>query len=123
MEFDRQCSTERRHDPLTIMDGTGRSISVRSGEIRLCRFFLIFGTDLPVCNSLSEQDRMITNCKDGITHQRAMSLWLTMMMMRMMGMMDDEFCVYLQLCFTIGFICCSCGELTASRCVFRERVV
>ena len=24
IEFDRQCSTERRHDPLTIMDGTGR---------------------------------------------------------------------------------------------------
>ena len=23
VEFDRQCSTERRHDPLTIMDGTG----------------------------------------------------------------------------------------------------
>lgn len=36
VEFDRQCSTERRHDPLTIMDGMGRSISVRSGEIRLC---------------------------------------------------------------------------------------
>lgn len=32
VEFDRQCSTERRHDPLTIMDGMGRSISVRSGR-------------------------------------------------------------------------------------------
>ena len=25
IEFDRQCSTERRHDPLTITDVTGRS--------------------------------------------------------------------------------------------------
>ena len=32
MEFDRQCSTERRHDPLMLMDGTGRNISVRSGQ-------------------------------------------------------------------------------------------
>ena len=32
VEFDRQCSTERRHDPLTIMDGTGRIISIRSGR-------------------------------------------------------------------------------------------
>ena len=31
MEFDRQCSTERRHDPLMLMDGTGRNISIRSG--------------------------------------------------------------------------------------------
>lgn len=31
VEFDRQCSTERRHDPLTILDGTGRVVSVRSG--------------------------------------------------------------------------------------------
>lgn len=31
MEFDRQCSTERRHDPLTIMDGVNRIVSVRSG--------------------------------------------------------------------------------------------
>nr|CAD7427832.1 unnamed protein product [Timema monikensis] len=32
IEFDRQCSTERRHDPLTIMDGTGRCVSTRSGR-------------------------------------------------------------------------------------------
>ena len=31
VEFDRQCSTERRHDPLTIMDGSGRTVSIRSG--------------------------------------------------------------------------------------------
>ena len=29
IEFDRQCSTERRHDPLTIMDATGRIVSIR----------------------------------------------------------------------------------------------
>lgn len=29
IEFDRQCSTERRHDPLTIMDGAGRIVSIR----------------------------------------------------------------------------------------------
>ncbi|KAK2162853.1 hypothetical protein LSH36_90g02038 [Paralvinella palmiformis] len=33
VEFDRQCSTERRHDPLHIMDGCGRSVSIRSGII------------------------------------------------------------------------------------------
>ncbi|XP_064481734.1 E3 ubiquitin-protein ligase HERC2-like isoform X2 [Ornithodoros turicata] len=32
VEFDRQCSTERRHDPLTIMDGTGRIVANRSGR-------------------------------------------------------------------------------------------
>ncbi|XP_068082847.1 E3 ubiquitin-protein ligase HERC2 [Anabrus simplex] len=32
VEFDRMSSTERRHDPLTIMDGTGRTVSVRSGR-------------------------------------------------------------------------------------------
>lgn len=32
VEFDRQCSTERRHDPLTIMDGGGRTVSIRSGS-------------------------------------------------------------------------------------------
>jgi E3 ubiquitin-protein ligase HERC2 len=32
VEFDRRCSTEKRHDPLTIMDSTGRTISVRSGR-------------------------------------------------------------------------------------------
>ncbi|GAB1604494.1 E3 ubiquitin-protein ligase HERC2-like [Argonauta hians] len=32
IEFDRMCSTERRHDPLTIMDGSGRTLSVRSGR-------------------------------------------------------------------------------------------
>lgn len=32
IEFDRQCSTERRHDPLTIMDGANRIVSVRSGN-------------------------------------------------------------------------------------------
>ncbi|XP_007445211.2 E3 ubiquitin-protein ligase HERC2-like, partial [Python bivittatus] len=33
VEFDRQCSTERRHDPLTVMDGVNRIVSVRSGNI------------------------------------------------------------------------------------------
>lgn len=32
VEFDRQCSTERRHDPLTVMDGAGRTVAVRSGR-------------------------------------------------------------------------------------------
>ncbi|XP_063244096.1 E3 ubiquitin-protein ligase HERC2 isoform X2 [Bacillus rossius redtenbacheri] len=32
VEFDRQCSTERRHDPLTIYDATGRCVSTRSGR-------------------------------------------------------------------------------------------
>ncbi|XP_037554244.1 E3 ubiquitin-protein ligase HERC2 [Nematolebias whitei] len=32
IEFDRQCSTERRHDPLTIMDEANRVVSVRSGR-------------------------------------------------------------------------------------------
>ncbi|XP_024133923.1 E3 ubiquitin-protein ligase HERC2 isoform X3 [Oryzias melastigma] len=32
IEFDRQSSTERRHDPLTIMDGANRIVSVRSGR-------------------------------------------------------------------------------------------
>ncbi|CAL1297267.1 unnamed protein product [Larinioides sclopetarius] len=32
VEFDRQCSTERRHDPLTIMDSTGKIIAIRSGR-------------------------------------------------------------------------------------------
>lgn len=32
IEFDRQCSTERRHDPLTVMDGANRIVSVRSGD-------------------------------------------------------------------------------------------
>lgn len=32
VEFDRQCSTERRHDPLTLMDSTGRTVSIRSGR-------------------------------------------------------------------------------------------
>uniref|UniRef100_UPI00358FCF6D E3 ubiquitin-protein ligase HERC2 n=1 Tax=Myxine glutinosa TaxID=7769 RepID=UPI00358FCF6D len=44
VEFDRQCSTERRHDPLTIMDAASRTVSVRSGrewsdwssELRVC---------------------------------------------------------------------------------------
>jgi len=31
VEFDRQCSTERRHDPLTLTDSSGRIVSVRSG--------------------------------------------------------------------------------------------
>jgi len=33
VEFDRQCSTERRHDPLTLMDSCGRIVSVRSGLV------------------------------------------------------------------------------------------
>ncbi|XP_046386640.1 E3 ubiquitin-protein ligase HERC2 isoform X3 [Ischnura elegans] len=32
VEFDRQCSTERRHDPLVIMDGAGRTLAIRSGR-------------------------------------------------------------------------------------------
>lgn len=41
VEFDRQCSTERRHDPLTVMDGVNRIVSVRSGnEIRMWHFKL-----------------------------------------------------------------------------------
>ena len=32
VEFDRQCSTERRHDPLTIIDGAGHVVAVRSGR-------------------------------------------------------------------------------------------
>ena len=36
VEFDRRCSTERRHDPLTIMDGAGRTLSVRSGDVHVC---------------------------------------------------------------------------------------
>ncbi|CAH1128754.1 unnamed protein product [Ceutorhynchus assimilis] len=32
VEFDRRCSTERRHDPLTITDGAGRVVAMRSGR-------------------------------------------------------------------------------------------
>ncbi|XP_076233389.1 E3 ubiquitin-protein ligase HERC2 [Calliopsis andreniformis] len=32
VEFDRRCSTERRHDPLTIMDGNSRVVAVKSGR-------------------------------------------------------------------------------------------
>lgn len=32
VEFDRQCSTERRHDPLTIMDHTGKTVAVKCGR-------------------------------------------------------------------------------------------
>ncbi|XP_042217246.1 E3 ubiquitin-protein ligase HERC2-like isoform X2 [Homarus americanus] len=32
VEFDRQCSTERKHDPLTIMDGASKIICTRSGR-------------------------------------------------------------------------------------------
>ncbi|XP_054929802.1 E3 ubiquitin-protein ligase HERC2 isoform X6 [Dermacentor andersoni] len=32
IEFDRQCSTERRNDPLFIMDGSGRTVATRSGR-------------------------------------------------------------------------------------------
>jgi E3 ubiquitin-protein ligase HERC2 len=32
IEFDPQCSTERRHDPLTIMDSSGRIIAIKSGR-------------------------------------------------------------------------------------------
>lgn len=31
VEFDRQCSTERRHDPLTILDGSGKIVAIKSG--------------------------------------------------------------------------------------------
>ncbi|CAG9815802.1 unnamed protein product [Phaedon cochleariae] len=32
VEFDRRCSTERRHDPLQITDGTGRIVATCSGR-------------------------------------------------------------------------------------------
>lgn len=32
VEFDKQCSTELRHDPLAIIDGSGKTVSVRSGR-------------------------------------------------------------------------------------------
>lgn len=32
VEFDRLCSTEKRHDPLTLMDGVGRIVAIRSGR-------------------------------------------------------------------------------------------
>lgn len=32
IEFDRLCSTERRHDPLTLMDSGGRLIAIKSGR-------------------------------------------------------------------------------------------
>nr|XP_034301899.1 E3 ubiquitin-protein ligase HERC2 isoform X3 [Crassostrea gigas] len=32
VEFDRRCSTERRHDPLTISDSSGRTLAVKSGR-------------------------------------------------------------------------------------------
>lgn len=32
LEFDQQCSTEKRNDPLIIMDGEGRVIAARSGR-------------------------------------------------------------------------------------------
>ncbi|XP_056632300.1 E3 ubiquitin-protein ligase HERC2 isoform X1 [Diorhabda sublineata] len=32
VEFDRRCSTERRHDPLQIMDGSGRIVATMSGR-------------------------------------------------------------------------------------------
>jgi E3 ubiquitin-protein ligase HERC2 len=32
VEFDRQCSTEKRHDPLTLSDGVGRILAIRSGR-------------------------------------------------------------------------------------------
>ncbi|XP_037935505.1 probable E3 ubiquitin-protein ligase HERC2 [Teleopsis dalmanni] len=32
LEFDSQCSSEKRNDPLVIMDGTGRVIAMRSGR-------------------------------------------------------------------------------------------
>ncbi|XP_055844671.1 probable E3 ubiquitin-protein ligase HERC2 isoform X2 [Episyrphus balteatus] len=32
LEFDSQCSTEKRNDPLVIMDGSGRVIATRSGR-------------------------------------------------------------------------------------------
>lgn len=32
LEFDRQCSTERRNDPLSIMDGSGRIVATLSGR-------------------------------------------------------------------------------------------
>nr|XP_022903495.1 E3 ubiquitin-protein ligase HERC2 isoform X1 [Onthophagus taurus] len=32
IEFDRRCSTEKRHDPLTIVDGTGKLVATKSGR-------------------------------------------------------------------------------------------
>lgn len=34
VEFDRRCSTERRHDPLTISDSSGRTLAVKSGVLK-----------------------------------------------------------------------------------------
>lgn len=50
VEFDRRCSTERRHDPLQITDGTGRVVATRSGrewsdwsaELRIPGIFFTF---------------------------------------------------------------------------------
>ena len=50
IEFDRQCSTEKRHDPLTIMDGSGRTMSVRSGKsVDSLHFVLFFTSCLSRC--------------------------------------------------------------------------
>ena len=46
IEFNRNCSTERRHDPLTIMDSTGRTIATRSGSLAL-QIAGLAGSDWP----------------------------------------------------------------------------
>lgn len=56
VEFDRQCSTEKRHDPLTLSDGVGRILAIRSGrdwadwsqEVRVQGFY--FFKFLSVCH-------------------------------------------------------------------------
>lgn len=46
LEFDPQCSTERRHDLLKIMDGSGRVVAVRSGrDISDWASIPVIGTD------------------------------------------------------------------------------
>lgn len=32
MVFDPKCSTEKRHDPLCIMDAAGKTVAIRSGR-------------------------------------------------------------------------------------------
>lgn len=51
VEFDRRCSTERRHDPLQITDATGKVMATRSGrewsdwsaELRIPGIFILIG--------------------------------------------------------------------------------
>lgn len=54
IEFDRKCSTERRHDPLVLMDANEKVICTRSGrewpdwstEVRISGTVLVTTEDL-----------------------------------------------------------------------------